>query len=565
MIPTTLSPLYMIIIFFLQSTLHLTVPILPPYPQRPMIPQITNQRQITSQIYPIPNFSSPFCILGSNPVCGEDNQTYQNPCILVLLKIKKKSDGWCPEKIVTSITTISYKTPNNGYLNPNQPSDPNSPCACNSVYNPVCGKNGVTYASRCRLECSNVAWSHRGPCGYFNWGESPHYNCPCQFVFQPVCAHDGSTYENECTMRCGHQALSYNGACQNPCNCTNTYKPVCGQNNKTYKNQCHMKCDKQELFKNGICPNRKPSHCSYCQGIINPVCATDGITFENPCYMRCSGKTQYSSGVCPGDTGYIKSSNLASLPLCRNCNTVSLPVCGGDNRSYQNACLARCKGIKVQYRGRCVHDTSNRSNAGCKCSKDFQPVCGVDGRTYQNKCFADCFKIKTFYMSSCKVENPSYCHALCRNYTGPVVCGKNRISYKNECIMSGCMRIPLFQRKPCDALNDSNHPGNFSYDLLSARPRAMSNTPPANQVMQRPVNTVVKRPVQVQTQGVIYPKSGSSLNLREINLNDKNSVIKVYKLLFPNGRALNEGVMKYKSILEGLLYNRFKVDPTRLF
>ena len=101
-------------------------------------------------ILPIGNTSQPVCLLGKSAVCGSDDKTYPNICVMLLLGQTKKSDGWCPEPVIeTTITTISYKTPNNGYLTATQNADPNSPCPCNSAYNPVCGNNGVSYGSRC--------------------------------------------------------------------------------------------------------------------------------------------------------------------------------------------------------------------------------------------------------------------------------------------------------------------------------------------------------------------------------------------------------------------------------
>lgn len=570
------------------STFSHTVPtLLPTLP--PILPQTPAQMYPNIappyQIYPIHNTSSPFCLLGSKPVCGADNRTYPNPCVLALLQIAKKSDGWCPEIITTTtITTISYKIPNNGYLTANQNTDPTSPCPCNSVYNPICGKNGVTYASRCRLECANIALSHEGPCGYFNWAESPHFNCPCPFEFSPVCGRDNTTYENECALRCAHQSLLSQGACLNPCNCSNTYKPLCGRNGKTYKNICLLKCDKQEVFKSGKCPDRRPKRCSYCEGLVSPVCATNGITYDNQCYLKCSGSAFYARGKCPDDSAYGNSDKKEWVPACESCRPVVLPVCASNGRTFRNACSARCKGLKIHYRGKCLHENKvDYKQNNCNCTNVIQPVCGTDGRTYQNKCFANCYSIKVLYPSACQVQNPGYCHHICRSFRGPIVCGKNHITYLNECVMTTCMKIPKLKNGTCDSLNSSNHPGNFFYDRAIIKPKVINNARPVHstpvqtrhvqqvtpvqhgpavqQHWQRPVTTVsVKAPSPV-----VYPQSGSSVDIQNIDLTNKNSVIKVYKLLFPNGRALDQNVLKYKSILEGLLLNRFKIDPRRLF
>ena len=64
---------------------------------------------------------------------------------------------------------------------------------------------------------------------------------------------------------------------------------------------------------------------------------------------------------------------------------------------------------------------------------------------------------------------------------------------------------------------------------------------------------------------VAQSSNSSGVNINNIDLNNKDSVIKVYKLLYPTGVALNNDVLKYKSILEGLLFNKFKIDPRTLF
>ena len=467
-------------------------------PQR--LPQVQPQ-QNQGFIYPIQPTSPPNCLLGSNPVCGADNQTYPNICILLLLRIEKKSDGWCQTSNSNiTIKELTHRSPNNGYLFETQKGD--STCGCNSVYNPVCGKNGVTYASRCRLECSNVAFNASGPCGYYKWAESPHYNCPCPYEFSPVCGGDKSTYENECALKCAHQPLVSEGSCLNPCNCTSTYKPVCGKNGKTYRNNCLLKCDKQETFSKGKCPERKPAHCSYCEGLIDPVCANNGITMENNCYLRCAGLQLYQKGPCPNDPLYSEEDSYKVQLTCNKCKPVVLPVCGVDNKTYQNACSARCKGIKIQYRGNCLYEqkdpNQNKNQANiklnCNCENNIRLVCGVDGRTYQNQCFANCYSIKVFYHAGCKAEYPGYCNQICKDYEGPVVCGKDYKTYHNKCVAEGCMRIPTLSEGSCTAINFNNHPPSFEYEVVSNMPRVMSNKP-APQPVQAPVQAPVHAPV----------------------------------------------------------------------
>jgi len=505
--------------------------------------------------YPVAPQAQPHCLLGQTPVCSTDDQTYPNICVMLLLGKQKKSDGWCPEPVIqTTITTISYKSPNNGYLTANQNADPNSPCPCNSVYNPVCGNNGVSYASRCRLECANVALSHEGPCNYFNWAESPHYNCPCDYEFSPVCGQDGSTYENVCTIKCGHQMVKHEGACMNPCNCTNVYKPVCSKNNKTFQNACMMKCEGQEFWKKGKCAERKAAHCSHCEGLNAPVCGSNGITYDNQCYLQCSGAQKYSAGICPGDESYEGASG--ALPNCNTCRNVTLPVCGADSNSYQNACKARCKGVSIAYKGKCL---GNNSVNKCGCSQKSDPVCGRDGRTYKNACEAGCKNIDILYNSACRDINPNYCSHLCGNTASKPVCGKDWKTYRNECIASQCMRIPVREYRACEMLEDRNFPSTFEYTVLNKA--VVSQT---RQMPQAPAPVAAPVPNHGHAMGgnisVTQTVNVSSVNpataIQNLDLNNINSVVQVYKVLFPNGQAIDPKVVAYKSVLEGILTNK---------
>lgn len=506
--------------------------------------------------------AQPTCLLGHTPVCGMDEKTYPNICILMLLGQQKKSDGWCPEPIIeTTITTISYKTPNNGYLSATQNNDPNSPCPCNSVYNPVCGKNGVSYGSRCRLECSNVALSHEGPCNYFNWAESPHFNCPCEYSFAPVCGQDGSTYENECTIKCGHQMVQHKGACLNPCNCSNVYKPVCSKQGKTFQNRCFMKCEKQEFFKKGKCPERKPAHCSHCEGLQSPMCGTNGLTYDNRCYLDCAGVELYSKGVCPDDENY-KGGN-AKLPSCSSCKKIFLPVCGADETTYDSACRARCKGVAIKYKGKCLKGSKGKNKCGC--GSESIPVCGRDGRTYRNKCEAECKAVSVMYSSACRPENPNYCAHLCGNALLSPVCGQDWKTYANKCVASKCMRVPVQSFQECPPLHVDNQPLSFEYSKVEADQTPMVQAAPQYHSPRQAVQTQISQTVNI-SRGGAPPRMGQSAgpSIKSLDLSNKDSVVQTYRMLFPGGRAIDPKLAGYKAPLEKILKQKFHIDPSNL-
>lgn len=513
--------------------------------QAPIVPHSHHNQAVL----PIAHQSAPTCILGNTPVCSTDNISFPNICVLLLTGKQKKSDGWCPVEQVIQIKEVSYKIPNNGFLAANQAADPHSPCACNSVYNPVCGNNGVTYASRCRMECANVKMSHEGPCNYSNWKESPHYNCPCSYEFNPVCGKDGSTYENECAIKCGHQAINHEGACLNPCNCTNVYKPVCSKSRETFKNSCIMKCKGQELWKNENCPDSKPAHCSHCEGLKSPMCGSNGITYDNNCYLKCAGASLYKSGVCPGDESYEGGPQIS----CSSCKNVFLPVCGADDNSYDNACKARCNGVAIKYKGKCLGGSSGSNMNGC--SSNVDPVCGRDGRTYANECEAKAKKIATMHRGACAPRKPNHCGHLCGNSPGAPVCGRDWRTYANDCV-ANCARVPVLSSGACEPLNTSNYPTTFNYPQIAIQPPAVSQP-----VVQAPAP--VQASVSVShTQKHSHNVSASLAN--NLDLNNKDSVINVYKMLFPGGHAVNPQVISYKAVLENILLSKWGINASSL-
>ena len=64
---------------------------------------------------------------------------------------------------------------------------------CSLNYDPVCGKNLLTYRNKCHLEKAGVEFQHRGEC--------THVTRYCPDIYKPVCAKNNKTYDNDCIMR----------------------------------------------------------------------------------------------------------------------------------------------------------------------------------------------------------------------------------------------------------------------------------------------------------------------------------------------------------------------------
>ena len=67
------------------------------------------------------------CPTRKNPVCGQNNNTYDNYCILQCLGVEFKNWGKCTTN-----------------------------CNCSNNTNYVCGKDGVTYKNRCIMKCNGA-------------------------------------------------------------------------------------------------------------------------------------------------------------------------------------------------------------------------------------------------------------------------------------------------------------------------------------------------------------------------------------------------------------------------
>lgn len=124
----------------------------------------------------------------------------------------------------------------------------------------------------------------------------------------------------------------------------------------------------------------------------------------------------------------------ASARRCR-CPNKHKPVCGTNGKTYRNACIARCKRIRIKRRGacrtrrRCPRFQLPRCPYGCKrvwtrrggcrfpgkclcrrkrcrCPRRYKPVCGTNGKTYRNACVARCKRVKLRYKGPCKRPCP---------------------------------------------------------------------------------------------------------------------------------------------------------------
>ena len=121
------------------------------------------------------------------------------------------------------------------------------------------------------------------------------------------------------------------------------------------------------------------------------------------------------------------------------------------------------------------------------------------------------------------------------------------------------MRIPVREYRACEMLEDRNFPSTFEYTVLNKA--VVSQT---RQMPQAPAPVAAPAPNHGHAMGgnisVTQTVNVSPVNpataIQNLDLNNINSVVQVYKVLFPNGQAIDPKVVAYKSVLEGILTNK---------
>lgn len=153
-----------------------------------------------------------YCSRELDPICGTDDNSYENDCIFNCAKTQNDD------------LEIKYR----GECN----TADESACICAEAYLPVCGSDNSTYSSECILECvqkreKDLKLKYHGECG-----EEAHISdddvskqsdeCGCSRELVPLCASNELqliTFPNVCAFECARKTdpkleVRHFGECQ---------------------------------------------------------------------------------------------------------------------------------------------------------------------------------------------------------------------------------------------------------------------------------------------------------------------------------------------------------------
>jgi len=194
---------------------------------------------------------------------------------------------------------------------------------------------------------------------------------PCTFPGGDECGD-----EQYCAIEAGQCALRsmQSGTCaaKGTMACPMIFAPVCGCDMNTYVNDCSAAAAGVNVLTEGSCADAEAETCTFPGG--------DECGDDQYCAIE-AGKCALRS---------MQSGTCASKGT-RACPMIFAQVCGCDNNTYDNDCLAGAVGVNVIAEGPC--DTSADTNAGTSTdtSADNPPVAGGDYCTWSpdDSCYMD--------------------------------------------------------------------------------------------------------------------------------------------------------------------------------
>lgn len=268
----------------------------------------------------IPQPNDCLCVGVFEPVCGADGRDYINVCEARCAEIEVVFEGMCKDDPCALIDCAP------GYVCEAGECVPVEPCVCPTVYDPVCGSDGMTYGNACEAACAGVDIVDEGVCDdcqddgdcapdeiCIDWPEGE----------AAYCVWVGCDDDSQCRPgeRCVIDDICRAPAAVGPCDAafprwffstaTEQCEPFlwggCGGNPNNFETReaCETECGRAVIDKLSIAP--RAGHCEpdifcpedvFAPEVYAPVCGIDGKTYGNPCHAEREGVDIAYDGEC---------------------------------------------------------------------------------------------------------------------------------------------------------------------------------------------------------------------------------------------------------------------------
>ncbi|GAB4282800.1 MAG: hypothetical protein Kow0092_37780 [Deferrisomatales bacterium] len=242
------------------------------------------------------------------PVCGCDGVTYPNDCVRIRAGATLAHPGRCERTCLESADCPStqYCATEPGQCGQEGVCAPR-PEACEKVYRPVCGCDGVTYGNPCLAARAGASIAHAGPC-----------ESPCK-------DNSGCSEKEYCRKELGD--CDGPGVCaERPRICPLYADPVCGCDGRTYSNPCDAAAAGVNVARKGPCRSEEcdDGTALLCMMPGVPGCGDhEVLAIQNHCWVCVNPAT------CRpwGEPGCRTSADCGPDETCDPCGTSSCPFC----------------------------------------------------------------------------------------------------------------------------------------------------------------------------------------------------------------------------------------------